>query len=142
MITGIEGWMVSGGIALATAVSTYAVLRDRHTRLEEDLKAYSDTHSLSNQEIERKIDAGFRKQDNISERVTILERDTATHLDMTKAEDKFVSHKELALHMQNIENTLKHTEKSIVHMSSKLDELTNILSTNIVRTLSGSIGGQ
>ena len=132
---GMESWMISLVIAAVGVIGTYAVLRNRVDRLEKDLAEDTRTQVEAHASVARKIDAGFKRLDIVSDRVTILERDTSTHLDMPKAEERFVSHKELQLHIQNIENNIKHMNKSVEHMSGKLDELTRLLSTNIVKTL-------
>ena len=82
------------------------------------------------------IDPPFKRLDTTADRVTVLERDTSTHLTMPIAEDKFVSKGELELHLKNIELKADHTNKVVDSMSGKLDELTILLSTNIVKTLS------
>jgi hypothetical protein len=133
----MESWMINLIIASVGVVGTYAVLRNRVDRLEKDLAEDDKNQGEANAAVDRKIDAGFKRLDVISDRVTILERDTSTHLDMPRAEERFVSHKELQLHIQNIDNTIKHMDKNVEHMSGKLDELTKLLSTNIVKTLSG-----
>lgn len=140
--------MINVAIAVTGVISTYAVLRSRVERLEKDLgkhverddaihSAENANHVIIHREVTSRIDAGFKRLDIVSDRVTILERDTANHLDMPKAEERFVSHKELQLHIHNIENNIKHMDKNVEHMSGKLDELTKLLSTNIVKTLSG-----
>ena len=131
----MESWVINLVIAAVGVIGTYAVLRNRVDRLEKDLAEDAKTHVEAYANVDRKIDAGFKRLDVVSDRVTILERDTSTHLDMPKAEERFVSHKELQLHIQNIENNIKHMNKSVEHMSGKLDELTRLLSTNIVKTL-------
>ena len=145
---GMESWMVNVVIAVVGVISTYAVLRSRVERLEQDLSKHvahddvrhsseSANHGVINREFTSRIDAVFKRLDIVSDRITILERDTANHLDMPKAEERFVSHKELQLHINNIENNIKHMDKNVEHMSGKLDELTSLLSTHIVKTLSG-----
>ena len=144
----MESWMINVAIAVSGVIATYAVLRSRVERLETDLSKHverdeilhnteSANRSISHRESTSRFDAGFKRLDILSDRITVLERDTANHLDMPKAEERFVSHKELQLHMLNIENTLKHTDKQVEHMSGKLDELTRLLSTSIVKPLSG-----
>jgi|FLOH01.1.fsa_nt_gi hypothetical protein len=143
----MESWMINIVIALSGVVGTYAVLRFRVVRLEEDLKAHfmSDNRVREKEEITRevihkdfleKLNTGFKRLDTTADRVTVLERDTSTHLTMPIAEDKFVSKGELELHLKNIELKADHTNKVVDSMSGKLDELTILLSTNIVKTLS------
>lgn len=133
----MESWMINLVIAAVGVIGTYAVLRNRVDRLEKDLAEDTRTQVEAHASVDRKIEAGFKRLDVVSDRVTILERDTSTHLDISKAEERFVSHKELKLHVQNIENNIKHMDKNVEHMSGKLDELTRLLSTNTVKTLSG-----
>jgi len=131
--------MINLVIAAVGVIGTYAVLRNRVDRLEKDLAEDTRTQVEAHTSVARKIEAGFKRLDVVSDRVTVLERDTSTHLDMPRAEERFVSHKELQLHVQNIENNIKHMDKNVEHMSGKLDELTKLLSTNTVKTLSGDV---
>ena len=135
----MESWMINLVIAAVGVVGTYAVLRNRVDRLEKDLEEDAKTQVEAHASVARKIEAGFKRLDVVFDRVTILERDTSTHLDMPRAEERFVSHKELQLHIQNIENNINHMDKNVEHMSGKLDELMRLLSTNIVKTLSGDV---
>jgi hypothetical protein len=146
------GLLFEVALVAAGGIGTYFVLQFRLSQVEYDLKHHSDKDdTLHKEEYEKhakihsdfidKFNAGFKRLDAISDRVTILERDTSTHLDMPRAEERFVSHKELQLHINNIDNTIKHMDKNVEHMSGKLDELTKLLSTNIVKTLSGKHDG-
>ena len=135
----MESWMINLVIAAVGVIGTYAVLRNRVDRLEKDLAEDAKTQVEAHASVARMIEAGFKRLDVVYDRVTILERDTSTHLDMSKAEERFVSHKELQLHIQNIENNINHMDKNVEHMSGKLDELMRLLSTNIVKTLSGDV---
>ena len=156
----IESWMISGAIALVAGISTWAVLKERQTRFQLDMDAnesdknkkisnlyeYIDKHVASDdrlhaQESEahnahyinynERINAGFKRVDNLDKRITILERDTATHLTMPKAEEKFVSKAELDLHLKNIELSTKHTEHLVDGMSSKLDGLNRMITHSL-----------
>ena len=99
----IESWMVNIGIVVATGIGTYAVLKSRVERLEKDLLHHDKDDNILHSELERKLTAQFKRVDECSEKITILERDTQTHLTMPKAEEKFVSKIELELHLKNIE---------------------------------------
>ena len=139
--------MIEIGIVLIGAIGTYAISGHRLSRLELDLKEHKtkddEVHKNENLDIkeshktfEAKFDAGFKKLDTVIDRVIVLEQSTKEHLGLREAEDKFVSHKELQLHLKNIENSMTHIEKNSDAMTKKLEELTSILSTNIVKTLS------
>lgn len=131
----MEGWVLQVAVGIGSALAGYAVLR--HTvaghgvAIGEIKKHNSDTKD----EIHRQINAGFKRLDHATERITILEQNTKEHLGLREAEDKFVSHKELQLHIANIENTLKHMEKESMSQSKKLDYLTELLSTNLVKSI-------
>ena len=133
--------MISVGLSVVTFISTYAVLKDRHARLTSDVREHikddmtlhareSEAHAKIYAEFETKMNAAFKRIDTLSERLVVLERDTSTHLDMQKAEARFVSHKELQLHMINIEQTLKHTDKEIANMAETLSDLTRMIADN------------
>lgn len=143
----MESWMVEVAIVLAGAIGTWAVTRNRLDRLEKDLKEHStDDDTLHKEEaidrkesyklFEAKFDAGFKKLDTVIDRVIVLEQSTKEHLGLREAEDKFVSHKELQLHLKNIEGSMHHIEKNSDDMKVELNKLTTLLSNNIVKTLS------
>lgn len=123
-------------IAIGGIISTYAVTRHRVATMEERIKAHEKESNDTKDKIDRKLDAGFKRLDLVQERIVVLERDTATHLDMPKAEEKFVSKVELELHLKNIELTTTNTNKSVASMEGKLNDLVELLRTNIVDTLS------
>jgi len=125
----IESWMVNVGIALAGIIGTYAVLRNRVERLEKDMAKHVEDASLDKSESDRKLSAQFKRLDSCTERVVVLEQSTATHLDMNKVEEKFVSKQELNLHLRNIELVAQNTNQKVEKMEGKLDELIEALST-------------
>jgi len=133
--------MVGLGISAVGAISTYAVLRAKVARLELDFSSHvahddrvhereQNHHVATHTEFNTKINSGFRRLDDIGEKVTILERDTVNLLTMAKAEEKFVSKLELQLHLKNIELSTAHTDKTVGAMEKtmgiilgKLEEL-------------------
>jgi len=132
----IEEWTINLGIAITGAVATYAVLRNRVDRLEKDFAQYSNNSTLNNSDLDRKLSAQFNRVDTTIERVVVLEQNTATHLNMERAEEKFVSKKELELHFKNIEIIAKNTSskmddtnRRVEKMEGKLGELVELLST-------------
>ena len=156
----IESWMISGAIALVAGISTWAVLKERQARFQLDMDAnesdnskkisnlyeYIDKHISSDDRLHRqeneahnshysnfneRMNAGFKRVDDLDKRITILERDTATHLTMPKAEEKFVSKAELDLHLKNIELSTKHTEHLVNGMSGKLDSLNKMITNSL-----------
>lgn len=133
----VESWMISLIIAIVGVVATYAVLKNRVSRLETDLAHNEVNDADAYKELNRKIDGGFKKLDVVIERVTILERDTSTHLTLPRAEERFVTKVELELHLRNIETSLKHMDKSSETMTGKLEEIVELIHTNVVSTLSG-----
>lgn len=122
--------MVSLGIAAISAISTFAVMRARVTRLESDLSAHEASDSRLHEKEQKSFESLARKFDTSIERLTVLERDTATHLTMPKAEEKFVSKRELDLHLKNIEletkhinATVKNTNDMVTSIMGKLEEM-------------------
>ena len=124
----VESWMVTLLIAFAGAVGTYAVLRNRVTRSEKDFDKHIDEYTINRKDIEKRIDDSFKKTDMCIERIIRLEQDTANHLDLVKAEEKFVSKRELELHLKNI-------ELSIVNVTSKVDD-----TNSKVENIEGKLG--
>lgn len=145
----MEEWMVNVVIAVLGVVATYAVLRSRVDRLEVDFKDFkksSEDYHKSHTEIDEKhhkeinlrVDAGFKKQDDVINRITVLERDTSSHLDMQRAEDRFVSHKEFKLYLENINASIANIAKDVHSANSnstkvmgKLEDLYDLLASNI-----------
>jgi hypothetical protein len=129
----IESWMVNIGIALAGIIGTYAVLRNKVDRLQTDLRDHSSTSQTGKRDLDRKLDAQFKRVDICTERITILERDTSTHLDMVKAEEKFVSKRELELHLKNIELMTKNTNQKVEKIEGKLEDLIEVLTSGAIK---------
>lgn len=131
----MESWVIQIAVGLGSALAGYAVLRHTVTGHGVAISEIKKHNTEIKDEIHRQINAGFKRLDNATERITILEQNTKEHLGLREAEDKFVSHKELQLHIANIENTLKHMEKESMSQSKKLDYLTELLSTNLVKSI-------
>jgi len=129
----IESWMVNVAIAIAGIIGTYAVLKTRVERLEVDLKGHIEAFGINKKEIYRRFDEQCKRVDSCTQRVTILERDTSTHLDMTKAEEKFVSKKELELHLRNIELMATNTNQKVEKIEGKLGDLVEILTNGTIK---------
>jgi len=123
----MEGWMISLAIALITAISTYAVLRVRVSRLETDFKEHKVEDDKIHEDFSIRINSGFKRLDRISEKVTILERDTANLLDLPTAEKKFITRRELELHLEKIEIITDNTNKEVGVLSGKQDDILTIL---------------
>jgi len=121
--------MVNVAIAIAGIIGTYAVLKTRVERLEVDLKSHVETFGINKKEIYRRFDEQFKRVDDCIQRITILERDTSTHLDMTKAEERFVPKKELELHLKNIELMATNTNQRVEKMEGKLGDLIEVLTS-------------
>jgi hypothetical protein len=137
----MEGWMISlgfGAITIAVAwgynKATSAQLKDDIKKVQDALQSHADKddrvheretlhHADIHKDFIERHNATFNKIDALSEKITILERDTSTHLTMPKAEQKFVSKGELELHLKNIELTMTHTSKNVDLMMGKLDIL-------------------
>lgn len=145
----MESWVISLVIAVSGVIGTYAVLRHRVATLEHELTIHkgeddryhekeSTHHDVIHKEFTTKFDAGFKRLDTIIERVIVIEQDTKEYLNIREADERFVSHRELQLHLTNIDNSMQHISKNSDAMTKKLEELAHILSNNIVKTLSGA----
>jgi len=126
---GIESWMITGVIAIASSVSTYAVLRSRVARIELDFKEHNEEDKLYHVDNERKMTAQFKRIDNISDKGLVLETRVNTMLSSETADEKFVSKAELNLHLKNIDTTMAHMSKSSDMIVGKLEELNKSFST-------------
>jgi len=110
--------MLQIGSYLATILFAFALVKfetKQHTKQIEDIK--------------EQINTGFKRLDVALNRLTILESDTKSHLDLQEAEQKFVSKDELKLHLKIIENTTEYTKKEVDKMEGKLDDILNLLSS-------------
>ena len=125
----LESWMVNVAIAIVGIIGTYAVLRSRVERLEEDMEKHVTESSSNAKDLDRKLNAQFKKTDANVERIVVLEQNTVTHLDMEKAEAKFVSKLELELHLKNLELVAKNTNQKVEKMEGKLDDFLDTIST-------------
>ena len=136
--TGTLSLMFGIAIPLAGAVGTYAVLRakvhnleqqiSKHITHDDDVHKYeNDRHEEFHKNIVTKIEATFKRIDIAQEEITILKRDTSTHLTMPVASSTFVTKESLDLKLAVISNDLKHTDKEVMNMSGKLEELITML---------------
>lgn len=134
----IESWMINIVILIVGIVGTYAVLRARVSRLEKDYsdhieqseKRVSDIYLKINsesKEVNLRVDAGFKRLDTVSKEVTVLERDSAKFLDLPAAEARFVTRKELDLHLEKIEIITGNTNKEVGLLMGKQDSILDIL---------------
>jgi len=119
----IESWMITVVAIFTGVVGTYAVLRNRVARIEEENKSSSV-----------KVEACFKRIDVNSENIIRLQKDTANHLDLVKAEETFVSKKELELHikilelgMANISTKVSETNDKVDSIEGKLGSLVELL---------------
>lgn len=116
---------------LGLQIGTYYVLRYRVTLLEKNFSTHIEDSTIQHKEETRRLEASFKRIDTLSDRITILERDTKSHLDLPTAEVKFVSKAELELHLKNIETITTNTNKLVDSMMGKMDMLTSLLSQGI-----------
>ncbi|MCI4436456.1 MAG: hypothetical protein JHC33_06560 [Ignisphaera sp.] len=141
----MDNWIISIAIALFGVIGTYAVLRYRVTAVESELKTIKiehdklhereeEHHAVIHKEFVSKFDAGFKRLDTVIERIIIIEQDTKEHLNIREADERFVSHRELQLHLANIDNSMQHMSKNSDSMTRKLEELTHILSISVIKT--------
>jgi len=138
----IESWMVNAATLLAALVASYAVIKykvDASSKelenIKSELKEHDTIDTKHHDDITNRINAGFKRIDEVSSQVIVLERDTAYHLDMKQAEVKFVTKEELNLHMKNIDGELNHLNKNGDIMVGKLEDLTKALSQFMLRDL-------
>ena len=124
-----EDWMFNIIIASAGVIGTYAVLRSRVDRLEQDLQLHHERDSNTQREFEKKLNASFTKIDESMKRLTVLEQDTKTHLTMPVADEKFVNKIELQLHLEKIELQQIHLQEKMNKIEGNGEEILTILKT-------------
>jgi len=131
----VESWMVSGVIGIVTIVFGYGVFKNRLENIEDKFSLHSVDDATYHSDIDRKHSAQFRRIDELSERCVRLESSVINHLTITKAEEKFVSKDELALHIKNIDKDISHLTKNSDVMIGKIDEFKNVLSSFMLREM-------
>jgi len=127
--------MISAAFGIGTIIFGYGVFKSRIESLEHRVKSHDEDDATFHQDLDRKLNAQFRRIDEIGDRCTRIEADASSHLDLTTAEDKFVSKGELALHMKNIDKDIAHLTKNSDVMVGKLEELTKAFSSYMLREL-------
>ena len=123
----IESWMISTAIAIAGGIATHATTRSKLGILKEDFKEHLQEDNVYHRDMDRKLDAQFKRVDSLTNRCTILEQADKSHLDIDTAEAKFVSKKELELHLKNIELVSQNTQKTVEKIEGKLEDIVEVL---------------
>jgi hypothetical protein len=130
----VESWMVSFAIALAGSVSTYAVLRYRVSANETVVDKHIENDKIISKDADKKLDAQFRRIDALSDKITVLEQERKTFLNIKNAEEQFVQNKELDLHLKTLElkmqftkETMETIQRSVEKTEGKLEELVSLL---------------
>ncbi len=119
---------------VSSQIGIYFVMRYRVSALEKNVDTFVEERKICCKDMEARNNACFKSVDRCQDRVTVLERDTSTHLNLSKAEERFVSKAELELHLKNIETITTNTNQNVDKMMGKLEDLTDILHANIVKT--------
>ena len=138
----MESWIVTVALSVGTFIGIYAVTKykveenNNHLNdLKKEIKENDKLDTKHREVINERINAAFKKTDMLTKDVTILQRDSMNHLDMDRADAKFVSKEELGLHLKNIDNELAHMNKTNEAMVGKLDDLTKALSQYMLKEL-------
>lgn len=122
--------MTLGGVAfMASQIGIYFVLRYRVLTLEKKSEADSINHKTDNNINNNRIDAGFKRIDKLNDKVIILEQDSKSHLDLETAEAKFITRKELELHLEKIEIVTDSTNEQVKQVMGKQDDILDVLSS-------------
>ena len=119
--------MISVAVAVVGVIGTYAVLRNRVARIEYDYEQHIIESTEYKKDTLRRLDAGFKRIDGISDRATILERDTEKLLDLETAEKKFVTRVEMTLHLEKIEIVTANIDKEVGRFAGKQNEMFDLL---------------
>lgn len=135
----MEGWMIQIFGAVATLISAWAIMRHTVNVHDKKIEKIEITQNLDREKFQLSLSSGVKRFEELGEKITVLQQTTNSHLDLKQAEDRFVSHKEMSLHIANIENSIKHIEKQMEtankETAKKLDYLTELLSTNLVKSV-------
>lgn len=123
----MEGWMINIAIALFGIAGTYAVLRARVSRLESDRIKDKEDYEKEKDDFIKRLNAGFKRIDTVSDKVIILERDSKNLLDLDTAEKKFVTRVEMKLHLEKIEIVTENTSKEVSRIMEKQSNILDLL---------------
>lgn len=119
-----------GGIAfMAFQIGIYFVLRYRVLMLEKKSELSGRENLTVNESVNKKLDAGFKRIDRLSDKLIILEQDSKFHLDLETAEAKFITRKELELHLERIEIVTSSTNDQVKQLMGKQDDILDALSS-------------
>ena len=129
----LESWMINFGLILLGGAATYGALRTRLIGVENDFKEHKKSDDTYHADMSRKQDAQFKRIDTTINRITIVEQKISKFLDLEEAEKKFVSKRELELHLKNIELTTKNTSHQVDKIEGKLEELVALLSNGAIK---------
>jgi len=124
-----------GGIELSLAalllilsqIGMYFVLRYRVSMLEKNFVTHDVNDAQKHTNDNKRIDAGFKKIDSLSDKIIVLEQDTKFHLDLETAEAKFITRKELELHLEKIEIVTGSTNNQVKLLMGKQDDILDAL---------------
>jgi len=123
----IESWMVNVVIGVGTLILGYGILKNKVSTIEERQNKHDEEDRIFHADLDRKMNAQFKRIDECNEVCLSLEAKIGNCLDLPKAELRFVSKEELALHIKNIDLELAHINKNSDIMMGKLDDLTSAL---------------
>lgn len=116
--------LLQAGILVAGIVGAGFTVRYQVSGM---VKAY-DLHVEDNHD---KFNSGFKRLDIVVDRVTVIEQNLLNYLDLKQMEERFVTKKELELHMKNIElsqsQQAKDTSRVRDHISKMDDKLDTII---------------
>ena len=119
--------MINIVIALFGIAGTYAVLRARVSRLESDRIKDKEDYEKERDDFSKRLNAGFKRIDEVSDKVIILERDSKNLLDLDTAEKKFVTRIEMKLHLEKIEIVTENTNKEVGRITGKQSDILDLL---------------
>jgi len=125
----VESWMVSAIIAITGVIATYATTRTTLSKQVEDFKDHLKDDSTYHRDMDQKLNAQFKRIDDLTNRCTVLEQENKALLDLATAEAKFVSRKEFDLHLKTIEYVSKNTQKSVERVEGKLEDIADAINT-------------
>jgi hypothetical protein len=119
----MESWMLQALFAVIAGATVYGAFRTRLTRVETDVTRHLEADSEYHRDLDRKLNAQFKKLDAVNDKCIILEQQAGAHLTMAAAEAKFVQINELDLHLQKLDLRVKNTNETIGRVDSKVDKM-------------------
>jgi len=123
----VEMWMVDLAIGVGTIIFGYGLFKGKVNALEESMAKHNEEDSVFHTDLERRLNAQFKRIDELHTKVLLTQAEANKHVDLPTIEEKFVSKRELELQLKNIDLELNYIAKTGTETAGKLDVLIDVV---------------